>query len=188
MAEENDEQNPLSTGSLLGDLPRTSPEDLKLMENERLSQKHYAAIGKVASEWAYLELVVDGYSAQLAKVEESFGTCLTAQISGIARKLEAHIALVRLRSGEFFAKRLNKFAVKARELSERRNRIVHDPWSIDENGFPHRYEASARKIHKQQMVYVSTSQVLLLYRDIEIAIDEFIALNKEILAHVEPSP
>ncbi len=192
MANDENEKNPLSpyyqyASNLLGDLPQTDPKYLKLMETERLSQKHYAAVGRVASEWANLETYIDMFSLQIGKIDEPYGVCLTAQISGIERKFDAYLAIVNLRGAVGFVPKINKLIGRSHSLRKDRNRTVHDPWIFDEDGNPMRYEASAQKVHKQTLVEVSTVDLVKLSKDIEKLTDDVIALSREILAHVEAS-
>jgi hypothetical protein len=44
---------------------------------------HYAAIGRVAAAWSYLEASVDTASLRLADLKEEIGVCFTSQITGI---------------------------------------------------------------------------------------------------------
>jgi hypothetical protein len=45
------------------------------------AQRHYAAIGKVAAEWAEFEFILDTRTLRLAGFPAEKGTCLTAQIA-----------------------------------------------------------------------------------------------------------
>jgi hypothetical protein len=64
----------------------------------------------------------------LAQIPQQTGLCLTAQIGGSARKLDAYIAIARLRGADKFMGELDALAKATTALSERRNRVVHDPW------------------------------------------------------------
>lgn len=144
-----------------------------------LPDEHYAAIGRVTEHWAALELLIDASCWELALVDSLVGTCLTAQVLGHARKLDAFIALVRLRGGdEQLIKRLNKFSETARRVSERRNRVVHDPW-MTFAGAPHRYEASARKAAVLRMIPMATADVTHLSDQIDDLWGNFHALREE---------
>jgi hypothetical protein len=107
--------------------------------------KHSAAVGSVATHWALFEILLDITMWSATKLDPRIGACLTAQISGHARKLDAVIALVCLdpRYADKVTK-LNKLAETARSLSEQRNRVVHDPWTAVD-GKMHRMEATARR-------------------------------------------
>ena len=132
------------------------------------AENHFAAIGKVAEAWAAVELTIDMGVWRLAGVEEQFGACVTSQIAGGARKLDAFISLAKLRGADDkLTKRINKFAETARQLQERRNRVVHDPWIFHDEDGPQRYEVSARRIAKMDLIPVPTTAVLALAQEIE---------------------
>jgi hypothetical protein len=140
-----------------------------------LPDSHYAAIGKVAANWAALELYIDSACWILAKVDDKAGVCLTAQVAGIGRKLDAFTALVRLQGGsDALIKSINKFAQDAQGLSEIRNRVVHDPWhGRGLLSIPHRVEASARKKVVFETVLVMTSEVDHIAENIATLTDRF---------------
>jgi hypothetical protein len=87
-------------------------------------------IGHVVAGWARLEHDIDEMVWALAEIEDqNIGACLTAQFSTVHARLNALLALARLKGySEFQIARLNKFREHATALAERRNRIVHDPW------------------------------------------------------------
>jgi hypothetical protein len=51
---------PFHLATILGSLPQTDPAVIREMENARLGQNHYAAIGRVAAAWARFEFAIDG--------------------------------------------------------------------------------------------------------------------------------
>jgi hypothetical protein len=127
--------------SLLERMPPTPPELLDFMRNSKLEHNHYAAIGRVAAGWAFFAALVDTWSMELAGLPTEPGVCLTSQIAGMARKLDAFISLARLRPlSDKLIKDLNKFAECARGWGERRNRLVHDVWHFDHPNPPERLE------------------------------------------------
>jgi hypothetical protein len=150
----------------------------KLMRMVGLPPQHYAAIGKVAANWSALELIVDSACWELAGVGDEPGVCLTSQVAGIQRKLDALTALLRLREKpEVLIKDINKFSDRARALAERRNRVVHDPWQHGGSlGTPHRVEASARKKLVFKSVPMPTDEVVALVDEIWNLTDRFTVL------------
>jgi hypothetical protein len=87
--------------------PLVWPDD----KSNDLTAAHYAAIGRVAAEWAALETVIDSASLRLAQIEPRIGVCLTSQIAGWSRKLDAYIALARLYGAtSVIISKLNAFA------------------------------------------------------------------------------
>jgi hypothetical protein len=155
--------------SLLADIPPTDHAIIARMREELAENRHYAAIGRVAANWSYFEAVVDHCSIRLARVNKRTGIIFTSQISGIVRKMDAYIALARLRNlPSGIVSNLCKNADTSRGLSERRNRIVHDVWYFYHPGSPERFEASARRLLKVESVPTSTEELLQFAVDIQI--------------------
>jgi hypothetical protein len=61
---------------------------------------HFAAVGRITSLWAEFELQIDAAAIKLAKVAMAPGLCLTSQIMGASRKLDAYLALAELRGSQ----------------------------------------------------------------------------------------
>jgi len=154
------------------------PED---KENE-LATAHYAAIGRVAAEWSAFEATIDTFILQITNINAKMGVCLTSQITGSARKLDAYVALARLLGAEKQLAKLNTFAKDTLSFAERRNRIVHDPW-VGLNT-PHRLEATARRKLRFEFISVSTEDVQRLSFEITEHCVRFERLHDEILADV----
>jgi hypothetical protein len=154
------------------------PED----DSNELANAHYAAIGRVAAEWAALETTIDTRSLQLAEIKPEVGICFTAQISGWARKLDAYIAVANWWGAVKTVKKLNVFAKDTNGLAEQRNRIVHDPWV----GFkqPHRLEATARKKLRFEFIHMPTDDVLKVSRLITEHVIRFDRLADEVEAEL----
>lgn len=147
-------------------------------------REHFSAIGVVASEWAEFEAFVDFCSIQLGNLDALPAVCLTAQIAGIARKLDAYIAIAHLRiDDKSIIKELNKFHSDATQLAERRNRIVHDPWHVGIN-FAERFEVTARRKLRRVYVSVSTSEVFKCSRHIREARWKFERLHEQIMMRI----
>jgi hypothetical protein len=146
---------------------------------------HFAAIGRVAEEWAWFEMWVDTKTLELAGIPFERGVCLTAQISGSARKLNAYIATARyLGAQETAIKQLNKFAKETTGLAERRNRIVHDPWLWEKGSVPSMLEVTAQKVLRYHVVPVPTESIDKLARSIMEHTSNFDALHKKIVTEI----
>jgi hypothetical protein len=144
-------------------------------------REHFTAVGVVASEWADLETLVDLSSIELCRLPPHLGMCLTAQISGINRKLEAYISIARLHvEGSSVIADLTKFHSSTMSLAERRNRIIHDPWDVDITGRARRYEITARKRLRAEYIEMTTEEVHKCAADIRIAQDAFMKLHEQI--------
>jgi|SRR5271166_1087330 len=111
---------------------------------------------------------------KLAGIHLRSGLCFTAQIAGIVRKLDAFIALSRLRKiSDDTVDKLCKFADAAQGLSERRNRVIHDVWYFDHPSPPERQEVTAKRKLRVQGIPTSTDELLQFAEDILILLDRF---------------
>ena len=92
------------------------------------SEPYYAIIGRIASNWALLELSIDYTIWGLASITNEHGACLTAQYIGINPRINALMALVKYwNCSKTLLSDLEDFHKKSMGLSEQRNRAVHDP-------------------------------------------------------------
>ena len=107
----------------------TKPDEPTQEELIKIRDALFQAVGNVASSWAAHEHVIDRSIWLLGSLSHKEGACITAQLVGLMPRMRALIALVRLKcDDEALATALNTFTTEAVELSQRRNRIVHDPW------------------------------------------------------------
>jgi hypothetical protein len=95
----------------------------------------YTVIGQLASEWAHLEHALDMPIRRLAGIDDSHLACLTAQYMGVTPRFNAIIALLTVRAKRDVRfsetmERANSLLRKSYDLSERRNRAIHDPWYL----------------------------------------------------------
>jgi hypothetical protein len=94
---------------------------------------HYTIIGRVACRWATLEALIDGVIADLAQCGAEEMTCVTAQLIGPAKRMDALIALFTPRKGsDGLRKQLKAFQGRIQQLGEDRNKVVHDPLLLNE--------------------------------------------------------
>jgi hypothetical protein len=169
----------------MSDKPEAESEEA----DEASADRHFAAIGRVASNWAYFELVIDDWCFRIADINRSIGSCFTTQVIGPSRKVDAFIALAGLfaPSSSIIGK-LHEFAHdQIMPLSERRNRVVHDPWFVAVKGYGHRYEITARRKLREMIIKVSTDDVLKLARQIEEAVGDFHGLAGALYDEVSAS-
>ena len=149
---------------------------------------HYAAIGRVAVAWSFLEAGVDTACIRLADITSESGVCLTSQIAGIGRKLDAYISLARLRPlPKELIERLDKYAKRAQGVSEKRNRLVHDIWFFNHPELPERLEATARRRLKYEYVPTKTEDILKTAWEINDLHGEFDVLAQAVETWPKPS-
>jgi hypothetical protein len=151
---------------------------------------HYAAIAMVAANWAMLERLVDTTIWRLAEVQDEPGACITAQIPNIARRLDAMMALVKLRgASDRLVAKINKFIKQTHSLATKRNRVVHDPWVLEKGtGKPHRFEISAQNKLIFEYVPMGTDEVAVVVNLIHDHINRYDDLLDAISAELYPLP
>jgi hypothetical protein len=146
--------------------------------------RHMAIVGQIASSWATFEIAIDINTISLARITTTMGFCLTAQVIGPARKLDAYIAVARERGAGRFMDELDKFAKDTAGFAERRNRAVHDPWIVLGQNPARRFEITARRRLKALSVPVTESELSNLMTEINKHRDRFIELHERIVAAV----
>jgi hypothetical protein len=152
-------------------------------------RNHLSAIGRVAAAWSTFEAVVDTGCIRLAGLAAESGVCLTSQIAGIIRKLDAYVALARLRTlPDELVKTLNKFHEKARGVGEKRNRLVHDVWYFNQHGPPERLEATAKRLLRLEYIPTKIEEVMNVALEINNLTGEFEVLNQAVETWPLPSP
>lgn len=155
-----------------------------------LPASHYSAIGKVAANWAAFEHLAESALWKLADVGDEPGLCLTAQIPNTARRLDALLALVRLRGGsEALASRINKFAEATHALTEKRNRVIHDSWHWNvATQRALRLEMSAQKRLLYGFVAMPEDEIDAIVEEIAVHIENFDTLMRDVFAAISPLP
>ena len=151
------------------------------IEESDAATSHFATIGSVAASWAALELKLDLSMISLGKLPQSTALCLTAQIFGPARKLDAYIAIAHLRgANKQLLGKLEQFAKDTTSLAERRNRIVHDPWLLFTSNTPYRVETTARRRLRHLAIPMTKNAILAIAREITLHTKRFNELHTQI--------
>jgi hypothetical protein len=162
--------------------PKPGPFDHLPEADDVALTQHRAWVGHVAGIWAVFEHSLDSAAISLANIPPDVGFCFTAQVIGPARKLDAYIALARLRGADALAKKLNEFANATTSLAERRNRVVHDPWMIFGKFWPIRFEVTARRILRNKPISVSDTEMDKLIKDLIELQNRFLELHERVMA------
>lgn len=95
---------------------------------------HHELIGVLCAAWARLELSIDSATWILSENNQDVGlsACITAQFSSIHQRIKSVIALSRYHKlDETLIKRLTTFHGHVGVVADKRNRIVHDAWSLN---------------------------------------------------------
>jgi hypothetical protein len=163
--------------------------NLQKMEDARVSNEHYAAIGRVAATWAYFEAVVDSWISAFILRPPAVTACVTSQMVGPRSRLDAFIALARLLGArKKWNRALEEFANDAIGLGERRNRAVHDVWDLSQPTTPRRLEATAKKTLRLLKVHVPTSELIELAAQIGELANRFDDLASGIFSEIHSHP
>lgn len=90
-------------------------------------------VGQVAARWSEVEHMLDRAIWRLAELDEKTGACLTGQILGSGNRITAILALCHHRGVDpKLVKRLRSVSEEILVSQNRRNRILHDAWYIEE--------------------------------------------------------
>jgi hypothetical protein len=170
-------------------IKQPSPDDLDALtegltphEKERATA-YLMAVGHTANLWSTLEMIIDRCAVELAKIESPLAFCFTAQIAGSARKLDAYIAIAKERGAASFAGELESFSKRTAGLSERRNRVIHDPWDVV-GPIAKRFEVTARRKLKYGDVPVGPDALPELHNDIHEHTIWLLDLHQKIISAV----
>jgi hypothetical protein len=152
----------------------------------------YQAIGRVAEAWAHLEQATDWAIWETALLNNDAGACITSHLQSLNRRLQALMALIRLRlqdDNSVILTRLNKFIGLTDGLAKERNRAVHDPWiSVDD--VPGRFQETAEKRLEFGFRPDTAERLLKLVDQINAAQQELYSIKRafELSSHEKPSP
>lgn len=111
--------------------------DAVLVAQKPLPEDHpfYQLIGRVVAEWAQLEHILDLIIWDLTKGETVANSCITNQIMSAFPRFKAILALAEHRGhSETALAKIRSLRGKMQEISDERNRYVHDAWFIQTSG------------------------------------------------------
>lgn len=158
--------------------PDEGPDEMLL---DLLPYEYAQAIGYVVAAWAKVEHDIDEMIWSSAGIEDhDIGACLTSQYSSVHARINALLALARLK-GEPEAEitKLHKFSKRIADLSERRNRLVHDSWKTTwklrgvQSRATYRLQRTARAKLDHDYKPVSLDELAALKKEIEEAFSIF---------------
>ncbi len=153
----------------------------------------YTAIGKVATNWATLETLMDSVLWRIASVDDSVGACFTAQFSGIGPRFRVLEALLDIRlSGHNLGPRIKELSRQAQKQNDLRNRTIHDPLSFHvETNEPTRLQISAHPKLVFRQIPISVEKINEVVDGIVHLINDFDSFVRNDIAPVIaplPSP
>src|SRR5262245_6885475 len=97
-----------------------------------IAPEFYELVGRIASDLAFLEMMVNDCIWALSGSPYGAGACVTAQIYSFDAKMKAMISLLRLKGREDLARKTISFFESSRSSLTKRNRAIHDPWCLGE--------------------------------------------------------
>lgn len=125
----------------------------------------YSLVGQVASDWAYLEHILDLIIGELAGIDQPTCACITAQMMGHSPRCDTIIALATHRGmSKAIIEKVDALKNSMFQLSTIRNRIIHDPWIKIK-------EASETGVHENPGQYKSMARKELKYGADKVQID-----------------
>lgn len=170
----------------------TDEDEIKRVERMHAnSAAIFEHMGRLASDWAVLEVLINDCIWRLAEVTPTAGACITAQIFNVTNRLHALIALMELRGfpDRPLIKQMRQFANDVREPAERRNRVIHDPvFMAPETGQVARLEITAQRKPVAEMKVVTEDALLSARRAVYNACQDFMVLRGKIIAQLPSLP
>ena len=110
----------------------------------------YSVIGRIASEWSHLEHLLDLIIWDLVHHDQVKVACITSQLMGTAPRIRTVLNLLSLRAKRPETSKLvdkvNQLNKRTFDVSERRNRAIHDPWYLETiSGQPAQFKSMPSK-------------------------------------------
>jgi hypothetical protein len=160
---------------------------------ESMDPSYYALVGNIASDWALLEYLVNQCIWRAALLDEQLGACITSKIFSFQSRLEALVLLLRAREvSPNLLRDVNIFLRDARQITDARNRAVHDPIGTEDGKHMQLQITGAGKLVFD--LREVTLNDLLTTRDKQTKyLERFVALSSQITSELDalrytPSP
>jgi len=150
----------------------------------------FELIGRVTSDWAGLEYLINECIWALALVPRPLGACITAQIFNTDGRIRALLALLKLRQADQrIIDAVNVFSEEMRGPSERRNRIVHDVWSAHEDtGAIFKMEITARNKLKFELQEIDIETIKADVKTVFDCVKKFLGIRNLIFSSLPSLP
>jgi hypothetical protein len=152
----------------------------------------YSLVGRVASEWAHLEHSLDRIAWTLLGVISPRGAAVTSSLMGAAPRYKAILAQLEHRKHkdpqfEQYISKVTKLMQKTFDASESRNRIIHDPWYLDQKqGVAAQFKSYPAKdlrfgIREVDLKMIDET-IAKIARLTEQSVELFVAINADVAA------
>ena len=158
-------------------------------EFDDIDPEFYELVGRVACDWAALEMKINDCIWALSGTSFGSGACITSQIHSINSRMKALAALINLKGATELATKINVYAENAlRKASDKRNRVVHDIWFSEYQGDARQLLITADKKLRFQIVTRTKDDLRKDHKIVEDALFDFLAISEEIgtLLHTWP--
>jgi hypothetical protein len=149
----------------------------------------YTDIGRVAAQWAHLEHLLDLIIWDLASIRHEKGACITGQLIGASPRYYAIIALAMTHGiKQQTIDIIQELMRKTINLSEERNRIVHDAWYLESpSGKTFQFRSMPRKDPAYGFKEIESAKIAYILERIQRRIDSVSNLRSTILDELQPS-
>lgn len=142
---------------------------------------HFARVGVVSSKWAVFEYLVDVKAIELAGLNVSLALCFTSQVIGPSRKMDAYTSIAGQVGVSDPIKKLGKFRSRVDSLAEKRNRILHDPWSFVDGDDAYRIQITAKKNLIVDFVDVDAGEIMSISSAIGDLTEDFLKIHESFM-------
>lgn len=94
---------------------------------------YFDHIGRICAEWAWFEARLDMTIGLLSGLDDRTSAAITSQINGPVPRLRAILSLLELKGvAKEVRDAVMAFMQKTHGIADDRNRVVHDPWVLDD--------------------------------------------------------
>jgi hypothetical protein len=150
-------------------------------EFEDIDPEFYELVGRIACDWAALEMKINDCIWALSGTSFGAGACVTSQIHSIDSRMKALAALLTLKGATELATKINGYGANVlRKASDKRNRAVHDIWFSDDHGNAKQLIITADRKLRLHIIARTKEDLRKDHNIVEDALFDFFAICDEI--------
>lgn len=158
-------------------------------EFEDIDPEFYELVGRVACDWAALEMKINDCIWALSGSPYGAGACVTSQIYTIDGRIKALVALLNLNGATELVEKTNIYHEQVlRKASVKRHRAVHDIWFSDDSGKANQLLVTADKRLRFQTITRTIDDLRKDHKIVEGALLDFLPIYDEIGALLHSLP
>ena len=167
----------------------TLPNDTRKHEYDLLDPALLNLIGHAATQWATLEFYINDLIWKLTGTAPALGACVTSQIPSIDGRLRSLLSLLKLREASSKTiQSVNKFSENVRGPSDKRNKLVHDVWTRNENMETSKLQITANKSLVFKLTKIEIKDIKSDVDDVIDCVGKFTDIRKSILSELPTLP